>query len=283
MRIYFVLVSMVVLGAMVSQAQASCVRQAKSLYYADQTINVYVNDEQWTELIFPGKISGYKPEQSNGPIVKEVPIASKNTVFANRVYVKAVKPLFTGTAFFHTDNGLSYHVRFLYRANCADPVVRIKNADTSQHNGANSTTSQYDPRVRKNGLRLIEYLYLYGGDPDARLPSGFSRVLAQGNKEDRVILRQGSLVFYLYETWSSRNLNGFVLQVENEGRIPARVGLEQINVNNPSFIKRFGRIREATMLPTSFRLGPRPEFAVDQLHPKHKGLVFLAAEKSRVR
>lgn len=260
----FVVLTLLVISNSI-YAKEQCFSKKRVVYDNGQIIPIYVAPNKWPELIIENKtIHATLPDNPEGLDIRSVNLS-------DRVFFNVEDPKYRGNVLVHTTDGKSIHFVLVGQSKCADLSVTVAddNEQTEITNDSNRS------RVRQRGLRLVDMMYI-GGD---MMPSGFRREIIGGTKNERLIFKQGSVFFYLKEIWHGNKTNGIIILVENQGRTPYRVAIESIDYGSPQLIKTLGIVRELTMMPTTRRLGPAPEFAIDQLHPTHQGLIFIESEK----
>jgi hypothetical protein len=251
-----------------SIAQASCDRTQRTQTYYGEAIKVYASEEQWAEVVIPERIIGRLIETPENITYKVTP------TFSDRFYVQTQGESYYGTIFIHGESGSTYHIKVLSRLGCADSTVTIKKSHdddiSDDGNLSQSTRSNSSKSDKSNPPKLINIM-MSGGEP----PRGYRKVIPNGGEKEQLVYRQGSISFYLRETWVGRKQNGLILEAINEGRTPFRVAIEAINFTSAEVRKALGRPREASMMPSDMRLGPAPEYAVDLYKPTNKGLIFI--------
>lgn len=257
------------------EAEAGCVRKARTITYHGSPANVFASPDQWAELVFPQTLVGELIEQRDGIEVRRPPN------FRDRAFVQVTDPTYLGTVFFHDIQGNTYHLRILARRGCADSSVTITRMDEPA--SSDSSPGQADEGGSASGTQsarrnLLEAM-ISGGEP----PRGYHKEHLTGPMHDRMVFRQGPVSFYVKEMWVGRRETGTILFVENDGRTPYRVAIEAINYQSPEVRRLLGRVREVSMLPTDLRLGPTPEYAADIYHPTHQGLIFIISEREAAR
>ena len=269
-------VGLFVTGTASAGFEQGCEREPSVLHYDGHVQNIYASpadgpsERNLVELVFPESLTGVVAERPSGLHIDEVPTPDFATALDDRVFISIDDDTYIGGVYFHTRDGESYYLRILARPGCGNTTVRVVNARANDDDAA---LGSGEPLTRdRGGLGLIEKMYL------GELPRGYRRSVVRGPKSDRLVFRQGPISWYLEETWEGRDDTGYILRVINEGRSAFQIALEQIDVDNRIVRERFGRLREATMLPNDRRLGPAPEYAVDEMHPDHEGLIFLVAE-----
>ena len=238
-----------------------CERQERTAVFAQRPVPVAIAPNEWTEVVFPEAVIGFLPERPEG--LKS--FGQEFGVSAERMFFTAEDGMYRGLALVHGRSGRTYHVEFIGRPSCADLTVRGEIAQIR-------TPKAPSEAEKSAGRKLLEYMVL------GEEPPSYTRKKLDTALPDRLVLRQGSVKFYLSEIWEGRNYTGLVLLAVNEGRVPFRVALEAIDFSSPELKSVMGRVAELTMWPYNWRLEPAPEFAADSVHARNQGLLFVVAE-----
>ena len=254
------------LGVIIAMSAASahaCERAQRNVEFTGVPVTVYADKDSWVEVVFPEKIEGR---------LKETP---KNLVdhfkpMSDRMYFQTNDPIYTGYVYANAGSGATYNIKVVARPGCPDSTVYIHKPEPVNDADAVEAASTSS---KKGKLGLIEYLYL------GKKPHGFREMKVPGNKQQRLVYKQGPVQFYLEKIWQGHRLSGFVLMAENQGRTPYRVAIEAIDYATPEIRRIFGKVRKITMNPTDMRLGPAPMYASDPMHPHNKGLIYIVSEK----
>lgn len=243
-------------------AAEPCDRVQRSATWSGAPLEIAVSPDAYTEVVFPEPLAGILPEREEGLRYFENP-------FPDRLFFTVDDPGYNAIAIIQGRTGQSYHLRLDARSGCADSTVTIL--------GRGSATVSAVPEALQKTTRrkLIEYMIL------GETPQGYARKQITGDFSDREIIRQGSVGIYLTETYRGVNYTGYVLLAVNEGRTPFRVALESIDFAARGFTDSVGVVREITMQPYDFRLGPAPEYAADATNPSHQGLIYLVTDNNR--
>lgn len=259
---------------MIEAAAAGCSRGPKTIHWDGDTETLYSSEDQWTEVVFPEELMGKLEEKPNGIEIRAVPIGAdvKDNPLKDRVYVQVQNDTYAGGVYFHGKSGHSFHLRVLARPDCANTKVTVLDArvDDSRSSGKSKNRSRGSGR-----MGLIEHLHL------GRLPDGFHRQTIEKPKKQRLVFEQGPVAWFLEEIWRGPERTGFILSVVNRDRVPYEVSLQQIDFSHPKIRETFGLVREVAMDPFDRKLGPAPEFAVDELHPENRGLIYIMARRDR--
>ena len=85
----------------------------------------------------------------------------------------------------------------------------------------------------------------------------------------------------LHQQFIGERYIGTILEVENTGRSAIRVDIQNINYSDPTIIQTFGRVREITMNPFDFTLGPSPEYVSDLYSSTSRGYIYIVSQKSQ--
>ena len=100
-----------------------------------------------------------------------------------------------------------------------------------------------------------------------------------GPKDSRKVFEQGSIKAYMHQQFIGQRYVGTILEVENQGRSAIRMDIQNINYTDPTILQTFGRVREITMNPFDFTLGPSPEYVSDIYGSTHRGYIYIVSEK----
>ncbi len=244
-----------------ADASEACNRASRIATYAGAPVPISVAPKHYTEVVFPEPLRGILPERPDG-------LHYYDNAFSDRLFFSVDDAKYNGLVMLHGQSGNSYHLTLTASAGCADSTVTIASA---------AQVDAVPPSYQHRGMKLIEYMML------GQTPPSYARKSYTGARKDRLVLEQGSVRFYLAETYKGLNYTGFVLEAVNEGRAAYRVALQSMDIDRPEVRDVFGHLVEASMLPADQRLAPAPEYAADAAHPNHQGLVFLVSENRRGR
>lgn len=259
-----------VLGLLValapSLAWSACDRTDRVTVYQGRAIPVYAADDQYAEVKFPEALRGLLPEQPNG-------ISINQAAFPDRIFIRTEqdgKP-YNAQVLVQSASGNSYRLQVIERA-CADGTVSVVDESPAL---PSSAAASDDSGVEPGKQRLIKYM-VRGATPD-----GYQIEQATGSPQQRLVLAQGSVAFYLEQIWRGSGDIGVVLLAVNRGRTPFRVAIDNIEFGSRELISKFGHVREISMMPADFRLDPAPEFAADAAQAQNKGLIYIVSNRNR--
>ncbi|ULQ48332.1 hypothetical protein JN531_017005 (plasmid) [Flagellatimonas centrodinii] len=258
---YFPVLAALILSSVAGAAEP-CDRVQRSATWSGAPLDIAVSPEAYTEVVFPEPLAGILPEREDGLRYFENP-------FPDRLFFTVDDPEYHAIAIVQGKTGQSYHLRLDARSGCPDSTVKVLARGTS------AVSAVPDELQRSTRRKLIEYMIL------GETPQGYARKQITGDLSDREIIRQGSVGIYLTETYRGVNYTGYVLLAVNEGRTPYRVALESIDFAARGLTDAVGLVREITMQPYDFRLGPAPEYAADATDPSHQGLIYLVTDNHR--
>lgn len=260
------LIAAIAMAAVSATAWGDCDRVDRTAVYQGTAIPVYAADDQYAEIKFPEALRGLLPEQPGG-------ISINQASFKDRIFVRTDEDdkRYNAQVLVQSASGRSYRLQVIERA-CADGTVSVVDqAPTLDDQPTVSPSNGQEPGRQ----RLIKYM-IRGATPD-----GYQIEREEGPPQSRLVLEQGSVAFYLEQVWKGGADTGIVLLAVNRGRTPFRVSIDNIEFGSKAMIDQFGHVREITMMPSDFRLGPAPEFAVDAAHPKNKGLIYIVSNPNR--
>lgn len=245
-------------------ADAACERQTRTIVFGSHPAQITLAPKEFTQVVFPEPVIGFLPEKPEG--LRS--FGQDMGVSAERMFFTLTDEKYEGLALVHGKSGRTYHLSIVGRPSCADLTVNGEIATPKTHKPPSAVELS-------SGRKLLEYMAM-GQEPDS-----YTRRKVPGTLPERLVFRQGSVSFFLSEVWEGQNYTGVVLLAVNKGRVPYRVGIEQIDFASPELREVLGRVTEVSMWPYDFRLAPSPEFAADAVHAQNQGLVFVVAENKQ--
>ncbi|MBO9471742.1 hypothetical protein J7355_16750 [Endozoicomonas sp. G2_2] len=248
-------------------AWSACDRTDRVTVYQGRAVPVYAADDQYAEVKFPEALRGLLPEQPAG-------ISINQAAFPDRIFIKTEEDgqSYNAQVLVQSASGNSYRLQVIERA-CADGTVSVVDESPAL---AQKHVGSGDEGREPGKQRLIKYMV------SGATPSGYQIQKATGSPQQRLVLEQGSVAFYLEETWRGAGGDtGIVLLAVNRGRTPFRVAIDNIEFGSRELIEQFGHVREISMMPSDFRLDPAPEFAADAARAQNKGLVYIVSNRNR--
>lgn len=243
-------------------AGVACRQDMREVFHDGSPTTVYLSTNRWTEVVLPEPAAGYLPNEPQGLDYRE------NPTFPDRLFFRVKENIYSGTFFVNAQSGETILLQLLARDHCPDSSVQIK------------YTAPPSSEMQRNGgpvKGLLEYMLL------DEQPPGYVKQKVPEDERRAAVYKQGSVVMFLAETYRGTNYTGYVLHAINQGRTPFHINLPAMDFSNPRLVEEFGRVVQITMQPNDFRLGPAPRYAVDELHPKNQGLVYIVAERKRGR
>lgn len=261
------------LAASVFAASASaqeCERAPRDANFENAPVKIYLSPNQVTEISFPeATLEGANPEKPNDLIFNRTRIPSKLSFSTS-------SNIYHGLLTVHGTSGRTYLIKFLAREGCADSFVRLIKPVKKEARVAQTTSSTQSGAVKKG---LIDYLIDH---PEAKdLPFYYEQKDFTGDKSSRKVFEQGSVKAYMHQQFIGERYVGTILEVENTGRSAIRVDIQNINFSDPTIIQAFGRVREITMNPFDFTLGPSPEYVSDLYSNTSRGFIYIVSQRSR--
>lgn len=247
---------------------AGAYREPRELVFTGTPITVYVAKDRRTEVVFPESLTGMLPpsqQQANSDLDPTAGMEWSLGPTKDRLFLLPTIEPYNGTMTLHGVSGKSY---ILYLQSSTSPDI-----SAIVHNGKLKQEEQLQEEKRTPRHKLIEFLIR------GTTPPGYSRKIYDGPVKNRIVYRQGSIVIYLQELYSSPNYSGFVLTVENTGRAPVYFPVESVDYTSRQVRKAFGRIWEISI--DNPYLGPKPDNASDVLAAPHQTLMYIASKKQR--
>jgi hypothetical protein len=239
-----------------------CLREPRNIFYDGSPETIYVSPGQRAAVVFPEKnLAGAEPEVPDGLIVNVSP--ARNKIFISLEDDNT----YTGLLSVDGGSGKTYILRLLARDGCADSLVTLKPVQARDVDRL--------ARDSKGKLRGLMWYLIQGEKPDGYRTINHSKL----SDENRIIMRQGSVVFRLEQELVGPRFIGTTYTVINKGRTPFRIAIENIDYSSHDIKKSLGYVRKVAMLPTNRRLGPAPEYTSDVYADSHKGLLFIVSEK----
>lgn len=244
-----------------------CKRAPRDANFENAPVKIYLSPDQVTEIAFPeASLEGANPEKPEDLVFNQTRIPSK-------LSFSTTSNIYHGLLTVHGSSGRTYLIKFLARQGCADSFVRLIKP-VERASTVAKTTSSSSGGIKKG---LIDYLIDHPSAED--LPMYYEQRDFTGPKESRKVFEQGSVKAYLHQQFIGQRYIGTILQVENHGRSAIRVDIQNINYSDPTIIQTFGRVREITMNPFDFTLGPSPEYVSDIYSSTHSGYIYIVSQK----
>lgn len=247
---------------------AGAYREPRELVYTGTPITVYVAKDKRTEVVFPEPLTGMLPPSQQQTKSELDPTAGMEWSLGpakDRVFLLPMVDPYNGTMTLHGASGKSY---ILYLQSSSSPDI-----SAIVHNGKLKHDEQLQEEKRTPKHKLIEFLIR------GTTPPGYSRKIFDGPIKSRIVYRQGSVIIYLQELYSSPNYTGFVLTVENTGGAPVYFPVESLDYTSRQVRAALGRIWEISI--DNPYLGPKPERTSDMLAGPHQTLMYIASKKQR--
>lgn len=247
---------------------AECTRKPRELNFENSPNTVYLSDGQYTEVIFPeASLEGANPEKPEDLIVSRTRIPSK-------LSFSTESDTYHGLFTVHGTSGRTYLIKFLARKGCADSIVKMVKPSTESVRATVSAPGTSASQVKKG---LIDYLIDH---PDADdLPTYYEQRDFEGPRESRLVFEQGSIKAFMHQQFLGTRYVGTILEVINTGRSAIRLDIQNIDYSDPTIVETFGRIREITMNPFDFVLGPSPEYVSEIYGSTHRGFIYIVSQK----
>lgn len=240
-----------------------CDRSPRQVVYNDSPVDIYIsNDQQRAEVIFPEDfLEGIFLENPNGVNFYRTPIN-------NKLAFQASQDMYTGLAYIDGPSKKTYLINLISRPGCADSQVSI-GFQALANRGAME-------RTNKGQLKgLMNYMF------EGKTPSGYRNAdFSKMSREDRVVFKQGSVEFILASQIIGPKYVGTTYEVVNNGRTATKIAIDQIDYSDKSVKNSIGIARQVSMLPSTFILGPSPEFLTEVYNGSHRGLMFIVSEKN---
>ncbi len=247
-------------------AQAAGYREPRELVYNGTPVVIHVTKDLRTEVVFPERITGaLPPVRAN---VKPDEAATDGMEWSrgpnlDRIFLLPHVDNYQGSITLHGASGSSY-ILYLRANSSPDVLVTLQDGKVKQE--IREEQAKKTPRHK-----LIEYLML------GKAPPGYRRDVFSGEIEKRIVYRQGAVVLYLQEVYSSPRFTGLVLIAENVGRTPVFFPVESLDYSSPNLRKALGDVIE-TSIDNPY-LGPHPEFAREAMSAPHQSYMYVALRK----
>lgn len=263
------IVAIVLLGSWFA-AQAAGYREPRELVYNGTPAVVHVDKDRRTEVVFPERITGaLPPVRAN---VKPDEAATDGMEWSrgpnlDRIFLLPHVDGYQGSITLHGASGASY-ILYLRADPSPDVLVTLQDGKVKQE-------IQEEQAKKTPRHKLIEYLML------GKVPPGYRREVYTGSAEKRIVYRQGAVVLYLQEVYSSPRFTGLVLIAENVGRTPVYFPVESLDYSNRDLRKALGNVIE-TSIDNPY-LGAHPEFAREAMSAPHQTYFYVALRKESGR
>jgi hypothetical protein len=241
-------------------------REPREISFNGTPVAIYVSKDRRTEVVFPERIVGALPPVRS--TTKETEAATDGIVWTrnptlDRIFLMPSESNYQGTITLHGASGTSY---ILYLRGDRNPDVLVTLADGRVRQEQQEQQAKNTPRHK-----LIEYMML------GKVPRGYRHKAYTGKIEDRVVFRQGAVMLYLLEAYTSPRYNGLVLVAENTGRAPVYFPIESIDFASSELRKAFGAVQELSI--DSPYLGPHPAYASEAAAAPHQSLLYVQVRK----
>lgn len=251
-------------------AAQECNRAPRDANFEKAPVTIYLSPDQVTEVAFPeATLEGANPENPDNLVFNRTTIPSK-------LSFSTTSSIYHGLLTVHGTSGRTYLLKFLARQGCADSFVKLVKP-VERANAATTARSSSGAGGIKKGL--IDYLIDHPKAED--LPVYYEQRSFTGSRPDRMVFEQGSVKAYMHQQFIGERYVGTILEVENTGRSAIRVDIQNINYSDPAIIQAFGRVREITMNPFDFTLGPSPEYVSDLYSNTSRGYIYIVSQKSQ--
>jgi hypothetical protein len=245
----------------VGAAHAECSTADRSAAYAGKPMPFYLAKGAWSLVIFPENLRTILNEHPDG-------VQYREGYFHDRLYFTVTDPLYFGNVTIEGVDGKTYELNLLARDGCPDTKLTV--LDSAQQAKAPPPSPLAGTGKERT---LMDFMVNGTAPPDYTIEE------VQGTPEQRLVYTQGlgTVNFYLDKIYHGYNYTGFVLLAVNQGRSPMRVDIQNIDFGGEALRKVFGRVKQITMEPWDFRLGPSPEYASDSAHPTNQGIVYIVS------
>lgn len=241
-------------------------REPRELVYNGAPVTVFISKDKRTEVVFPEKIQGALPPVRANAKADEVAtegISYTRGPTLDRVFFLPSIANYQGTITLHGVSGTSY---LIYLRDDKSPDILVTFADGKLRQEVQDAQAKKTPRHK-----LMEYMML------GKVPPGYRHKIYSEAIDRRVVYRQGPVMLYLQELFSSPRYNGMVLIAENTGRAPVYFPIESIDFASPDLRKAFGNIQELSI--DNPYLGPHPEYASEAVRAPHQSFVYVQVRK----
>lgn len=247
-------------------AQAAGYREPRELVYNGTPVVIHVAKDVRTEVVFPERVpGGLPPVRAN---LKPDEVATEGMEWSRGPNLDRISFLphvanYQGSITLHGASGQTY-ILYLRADPNPDVLVTLQNGKVKQE-------IQEEQAKKTPRHKLIEYLML------GKVPPGYRRDVYSGDIEKRIVYRQGAVVLYLQEAYSSPRFTGLVLIAENAGRTPVFFPLESLDYSSLDLRKALGNVIE-TSIDNPY-LGPHPEYARDAMNAPHQSYIYVTLRK----
>lgn len=247
-----------------------CNRAPRDANFENAPVTIYLSPDQVTEVAFPeATLEGANPEKPDNLVFNRTTIPSK-------LSFSTTSNIYHGLLTVHGTSGRTYLLKFLARQGCADSFVKLMRPVERASTVGKTRASTGSGGIKKG---LIDYLIDHPKAED--LPVYYEQRDFTGPRPQRMVFEQGSVKAYMHQQFIGERYIGTILEVENTGRSAIRVDIQNINYSDPTIIQTFGRVREITMNPFDFTLGPSPEYVSDLYSSTSRGYIYIVSQKSQ--
>lgn len=241
-------------------------REPRDLVHNGSPVTVYVAKDKRTEVVLPERIVGALPPVRANAKPEEVAtegLSWTRNPTLDRVFLMPSVANYQGTITLHGASGASY-ILYLRADRSPDILVTVQDGKLRQE--VAEAQSKKTPRHK-----LIEFMML------GKVPPGYRHKIHQGPIGERTVYRQGAVVLYLQEVYSSPRFTGLVIVAENTGRTPVYFPIESLDFAAPDLRKALGNVQEIS-IDTPY-LGPHPRYASEAVKAPHQSFLYVQARK----
>lgn len=269
-KLFKVMLPLLLTVAGTVHATEKCSLSPRTVPYKGEPIDISVNKNGWTRLVFPEEyLVGVDPEVKTG-----IEVMDLDSELSNRKVVRTLADNYNSLVFVYGGSGKEY-VLNLRTDDCSDSQVKLENFEPSDE-----TLAAKERLDERNFKTLNSYMYKYiQSGRTMPLPKGFRQEVIDPKKNDALVMEVGSVKFFMEEIWRGPNKTGLFVRVENHGREATKLGISQIDFDDPDIIREFGLVDKIAMIPISHILAPAPQYTSDLYDNQPSvGYLFIASE-----
>lgn len=241
-------------------------RPPREMVYNGAPVTLFVSKDKRTEVVFPERITGALPPvranvDANGSATEGISYTRGPAL--DRVFFLPSIANYQGTITLHGASGTSY---LIYLRDDKNPDILVTLADGKLRQEVQDVQAKKTPRHK-----LIEFMMA------GKVPPGYRHKIYSEPIEKRIVYRQGSVMLYLQEMYSSPRYNGMVLIAENTGRTPVYFPIESVDFASADLRKAFGNVQELSI--DNPYLGAHPEYTSEAAAAPHQSFMYVQIRK----
>lgn len=233
-------------------------------------IAVSISPNHWTRISFPEKsLKGVEPMSTEGFIID-----TSETLkwFPNHILIRSSNLEYSSKVLVFGASGIDYLLD-VKAEECGDSKLSL----TKKKMRSAEKTSNV-------GDRQVKFLASHMAFIDT-IPPGYRKITYNEPYEERIVMSQGSVQYYIAEQYIGPKFVGSVFEVVNKGRASYKLDITAFDFDSAKIIEAFGDVHHTAMLPINRVLKPKP--SKSKMNHKNErqnfGLVYVVSERKHGR